>query len=176
MLLQNQINLIQLSLFLDSEKYLLIYTMSFLSIQLFKKLLYPFGLTCSLSPFLFIFFRLWTLFDLFLQFFSVKRSNNSLDFKITNNICPRCNIFNYFHHKNVFRPAWNIVFWKYVFIFWYSDNIPNSKVRIFIVNFFTRFNVFDLKSTGSILSVLWNVLLYLLTTSSNLSMIVKSLQ
>ena len=55
-----------------------------------KKLLYPFHLIYSLSTF----------FDLFYAIFFIKISNNFLAFKITNNLCPRNSVLNFFNYKN----------------------------------------------------------------------------
>ena len=65
----------------------------------------------------------------------------------------------FFNHKNLLIPIWSATFFKNVFIFWYSNVINN-------LNFPYNFNF---PSTGFILIVLWYVLLYLLTISSNLS-------
>ena len=46
-------------------KYRLLYTKSFLSIQLLNELSYPFSLTYKLSPFLLITFSILILLDLF---------------------------------------------------------------------------------------------------------------
>ena len=100
----------------------------------------------------------------YLQFILVKRSNIFFSFKMTNNICPRNSVFNFFSDKNFFRPIWNIAFCKNVFVFRYSNYITNFKFRILIISFLTRFNIcawFSL--TIFILIVLWYVLLYLLT-------------
>ena len=120
----------------------------------------------------------------FLQFFFVKRSNNFFTITITNNICPRHIVFNFFNHKIFLEQICNRTFCQKVFIFWYPNNITNFKFRIFIVQFFTRVNIcawfyfkrlrfncvmIDFTSRGSILIVSWHVLLYLVTISSNLS-------
>ena len=100
----------------------------------------------------------------YLQFILVKRSKIFFSFKMTNNICPRNSVFNFFNDKNFFRPIWNIAFCKNVSVFRYSNYITNFKFRILIISFLTRFNIcawFSL--TIFILIVLWYVLLYLLT-------------
>ena len=34
----------------------------------------------------------------------------AITIKITNNMCPRNSIFNFFNHKNFFRPIWSVIF------------------------------------------------------------------
>ena len=114
--------------------------MSFLSIQLLKELSYPFHLTYSLSPSLFITFStLNSFWFVFLQSFlwNVPTISSSLRLLIT---CPQQSIFYFFNHKSFLRPVWNTVFCQIVFIFSYSNNITNFKVRIFIIYFFNRVN------------------------------------
>ena len=72
----------------------------------------------------------------FLQFFFIKRSNNFFAFKINNNICPWHSIFNFSNHVILFRPIWKTAFCKNIFIYWYSNIIPNFKFRIFLIIFF----------------------------------------
>ena len=50
-------------------------------------------------------------------------------------------INNISNHKTFFRPIWSVTSCKNIFIFWYSDNIITFKLRIFIINFFTRGNI-----------------------------------
>ena len=108
-----------------SGKYWLIYTMSFLSIQLLKGLSHPFHWAFISSPFLFITF---SNLKSFWNVFFVKRSKKIFSFTVTNNVCPRHSIFfNSFSHKNVFTTIWNIAFCKNVFIFRYSNSIINFK-------------------------------------------------
>ena len=45
-----------------------------------------------------------------LLFFFIKRSNNFFTAKITNKICPRYSIFNFFNHKNLSWPIWSVTF------------------------------------------------------------------
>ena len=140
--------------------------MSFLSIQLLKDLSQPSHLTYTLLPFLFIIFSTLNSFRFFLCFFFIKRCNNFFPFKITNHISSRHSVFNFFNHKNVFRPIWNIAFGKVVFVFWHSQNITNFISLIYLLELIY---VFDFTSTGFILIVLWYVLLHLVTISFNLS-------
>ena len=105
---------------------------------------------------------------MFFQFFFVKCSNNFFPVKIICNICLRHSIFNFFNQKNFFRPIWSVTFCKNVFIFWYSKNITNFKFKIFI-SLLESICILDVTRIGVILILLWYVLLYLLTISSNLS-------
>ena len=106
----------------------------------------------------------------FLQFIFVKRSNNFFSFKITDKICARNSVFNFFNQKKFFRRIWYTPFCKNVFMFWHSNNITDFKFRFFIINFFTRFNIWIWAWFYIIryFIVLWYVLLYLPTISSNL--------
>ena len=52
-----------------------------------------------------------------LLFFFVKLSDNFFTVKMTNNICPRHSIFNFFNYKNFFRPIWNVSLCKKFFYF-----------------------------------------------------------
>ena len=105
----------------------------------------------------------------FLQFVFVKISS-LLRSLLTSVISQVHSIFKFFNHKNFFRPIWSVNICKNIFIFWYCNNITNFKFRIFtLTSLLESKNVFDLISTGFILIVLWYVLLYLLTISSNLS-------
>ena len=63
-------------------------------------------------------------------------SNNFFTIKIVNNICPWHSIFNFFNHKNVFRPNWSTSFTKNIFAFWYSYMITDFKFTTFIITFF----------------------------------------
>ena len=101
-----------------------------------------FQLKYSLSPFLFLTFStLNSFWFVFFQFFFVKSSRNYVAYNITDKICPRNSVFKLFNHKNLFRPIWNIAFWKNVFVFWYSNNITDFKFRNFIIKFLTRGNI-----------------------------------
>ena len=77
----------------------------------------------------------------FLQFVFVKCSNNIFFIKIINNIRPRHSIFNFFNHKNFFRPIWSVTFCKNIFIFWFSNIINSFKFWIFIISFFSIINI-----------------------------------
>ena len=68
----------------------------------------------------------------FLQFLFIKSSNNFIPVKIINKISPWDSIFNFFNQKMFFKPIWSVTFCKNIFIFWYSNNITNSKPRILI--------------------------------------------
>ena len=104
--------------------------------------MYPFHLTYNLSPFfLHYFFDSKLILICFLKFFFIKSSNKFFSIKIFNSISPQHNIFNFFNHKNFFRPFWSLMFCKNIFIFQYSNNIANFKFRIFIINFFTTVNI-----------------------------------
>ena len=110
-------------------KYSLIYTMSFLSIQLLNELSYPFDLTYNLLPFLCItFFKSKLFLICFLQFLFVTisfalRSLTTYD---------HCTVFvTFLIAKKFFRPIRNINFCKNIFIFWYS-NIISFKFRTFL--------------------------------------------
>ena len=61
----------------------------------------------------------------FLQFFFIKWSSNLFAIKDINNIYPWLGIFNFFNHKNLFRPIWSVTFYK---------NIPGAEEN------FTRSN------------------------------------
>ena len=124
------------------RKYSLIYTMSFLSIQILKELLYPFRSTHTLFPFLFITFSILNYFLIcFLQFFFITRSINFFSIKIINNMCLSHSIFNFFNYRNFFRPIRSVTLCKNVFIFGYPNYITNFKFRTFTINFFTRVNI-----------------------------------
>ena len=104
--------------YFGSGNYSLIYIYHvFLSTQLLKELTKPFDLTYSLSPFLLITFSTLSFLLFYLQFFFIKPSNDFFAFKITNHICPRHSIFNFFNYKNVFGPIWNMAFCKNILIF-----------------------------------------------------------
>ena len=100
-----------------------------------------------------------------------KTFNNFFSLKITNNVCPRHNIFRFFNHKFFFWQIWSVTCSKNIFIFWYSKIVTNFKFRSFIINFFTIVNMFDFTLKGLILIVLWSVLLHLLTILFTLSIL-----
>ena len=66
-------------------------------------------------------------------------------------------VFNFFNHKNIFRPIWSANFCRNILIFWYSDNMTNFSLRIYLGFIFLleSIHVFDFTSTGLILVVLW---------------------
>ena len=103
----------------------------------------------------------------FLQFIFIKSSNNLFSIKIINNICPRRSIFNFFNHKNFFRPIWSITFCKNIFMLWYSPILNWGSLSL--ISLLEPIYVFFFTSTSFILILLWYLLLYLLTASSNLS-------
>ena len=95
---------------------------------------FPFDLQL-VSFFLNYFFYTKFFFICLLQFFFIECSNNL----ITGLYDPWSNdpwdcIFNFFTHKNFFRPIWSIAFDKIVFVFLYCYIITNFKFRIFIFN------------------------------------------
>ena len=112
-------------------KYSLIYIFSFLSIQLLKELLWPFHVKYSSLSFHFYYFFNCKLFLIcFLQIICVKLSISFFTVKITNSICPRYSIFNFFNHKNFFWIIWNMAFCKNIFVFWYFYMVTNFRFRI----------------------------------------------
>ena len=76
-----------------------------------------------------------------LQFFYLKCFNNYFSIKVFYYICWWNSLFNFFNHKNFARPSWGIVFYKNVFIFWYSYVITNLKFRNFFIIFYTKINI-----------------------------------
>ena len=99
--------------------------------------MYPFYLTYSFSRFFLITFLILNSFWFgFCNSFFVKRSDNFLSIKVTNNIRPWHCIFNFFNHKKLFRSIC-----KSKFIFSYFSIIINFKFRISVINFFTRVNI-----------------------------------
>ena len=98
-----------------------------------------------------------------------KSFDNFFTIKIINNICPWHCIFNFFKYNN-FRPVWSISFCKNVFAFWYSYMITNFEFEsLSLISLPTLICILSLTSSDLILIVLWYVLFYLLTMSSNLS-------
>ena len=79
--------------------------------------------------------------------------------------------FNFFNVKNLFRLIWNVTFCKNVFLCFFILTISPilNLGSLSLISLIQRIYVFDFTSTGLILIVLWYVLLYLLTISSNLS-------
>ena len=95
-------------------------------------------------------------FVFFFQFFFVKLFKNFFVLKITNYVHVGRSVFNFFNHKNFFRPIWDIAFCKNVFIFWYSNNTTNlnlgsSSLMCSIESIY----LFDSTSTGFIFILLW---------------------
>ena len=120
---------------------------------------------------LYYFFNLKLFLTCFFQFIFVKRSYNFF---------PLRSLITYVH-GTVFstflitKPSSDQFgvcnLWQNILVFWYSNIITNFKFWIFIINFFTKVNIcvwFCIKRF--ILIVLWYMLLYLLTISSNLLM------
>ena len=131
-------------------------------------------MTYSLSSFSFcyFFYSKFCLIYLF-QFFFVKRSNNFFTIKIANDVSGTL-FFTFLNTKNLFRSIRNKIFFEnffeHFFIFWYSYMITNFKFSIFLIIFLSEsIYVLNFIFTSVILIVLWYVLLYLLTISSNLS-------
>ena len=104
----------------------------------------------------------------FFQFFFVKCPNSFFVFKIIHGICPQNNILTFCNHKNLFRPIWNKPIYKNVFIFCYIF-IFFDVGYFSLISLLESIYVLDFTSAGFILIVLWYVLLYLWTRSSNLS-------
>ena len=77
-------------------------------------------------------------------------------------------IFNFFNYKSFFWPIRSISFSKNIFALRNSNMITNLKFRITFIWFFIVFNK-KILCNGLILIVLWIVLLYLFTISSNTS-------
>ena len=98
-LLHNQINLIQL-LHLPHRK-------------IFTRLYYVLFINPTVYRiFSLLIFNYKLFLTSFLQFFYVKHSNNLSTIKLTNKICPQHSIFNFFNHKNFFRPIRSVTFCK----------------------------------------------------------------
>ena len=96
----------------------------------------------SLSPFLLITFSILNSFwFVFPQFFFIKCRNRFFSVKITNNICPRNSIINFFNIKNFFRSIWNLTFCKNVFMFWNFYMVTNIKFRIFFIVLVIEINI-----------------------------------
>ena len=83
----------------------------------------------------FITFILYYFFypNLFFAFLFYKTFQSFFSIKVLCYICLRYSIFNFFCHKNFFRPIWSVTFRKNIFIFWYSHMVTNFKFRIFII-------------------------------------------
>ena len=147
------------------------FILRFLSIQMLKKLSQLYHLTYSLSGIFFITFStLNSFWFVFLQLFFVKCSKNYFSFKISNNICPQDSVFNFFSHKYFFGLISNTAFLQKCFSILIFQQYHHFKFRIFISNLFTKVNKcawFYINRVHSI--VLWHVLFYLLTISSNSS-------
>ena len=85
--------------------------------------------------------------------------------------CPRHSIFNDFNHRNFFIPAWNVLYhfqhFEKIFLYFYFFTwSPILNLR-FLSFFSLPKSLHVLDSTSTL--VLWYVLLYSLTISSNLS-------
>ena len=105
--------------------------------------MYPFHLTYNLSPFsLHYFFNSKFSLISFLQFVFVKCFNTFFTLMSLITYVYGTVFFNFFNQKNFFRTIQTVTFCKNVFIFWNSNSITNLKFRIFIISFFTRFNIF----------------------------------
>ena len=132
-------------------------------------LTFPFNLE-FITFFLYYFFNCKFILICFLQFVFAKYFNKVFSIKIINEICLRYSIFNFFNHKNLFRPIWSVNFAKATL---YFDILKLSQIlslRFLLLTFLLEsINVFDLRSSGVALDVVWYVLLCLLTISSNLS-------
>ena len=111
------------------------------------------------------------------QFFFIKRPKYFPAFQFTikaiNDIHPWYCIFHFFNNKNFFWPVWSVTLCQNIFVLWYSYMMTNFKFRIsiFVFKYSTYRSKYglDLTSVALLLIVLWNMLLYLPTISSNLS-------
>ena len=120
-LLHNQINPIQLSLFLLRilvlENLNHLYYIFFIYRTVKRTIVsFPFNIQ-SIAFSLYYFFNSKLFLICFLQLFFIEHSSTFFALTITNNICPRYNVFNLFNHKKLFMPIRNIYFCKNVFIF-----------------------------------------------------------
>ena len=119
-----------------------------------------------MSSFLYNYFFYSKLFLVyFLQLLFLKFPNKFFTVKITNNMCTRNNIFNFFNQKIIFRITWNVTFWKNVFIFLQSFmltklDLRSSLLLLLLLLLSKSMYVIYFTSTESIL----NVLLYLWRT------------
>ena len=105
-----------------------------------------------------------------LQFFFIKTSSNFFPIQVTNNISPRNGISNFTNNKIFFLPIYSIYFSKNVFILSNSNVVTSFKFGIFFIKIYIVFSTESpITSIGFILIILWTVLLYLLTISSNTS-------
>ena len=100
-----------------------------------------------------------------LQFIFVKHSNNFFAFEINNNMLMfEDSIFNFFYHKNIFRPTCLVSFFAKMFL--YLDILTTSTIlnlgSLSSIYWLELIYMFDFSSTGFILIVLWYVLLCLL--------------
>ena len=116
---------------------ILLFIMPFFIYVAIKGIIVSFSFNIHLSPFFLSTFSTLNCF----WFVFVKYSNNFFAIRIINNICPQHSIFNFFNHKNIFRPIWSISFRKNIFICSYSNNISNFQFRIFFIIFLTRVKI-----------------------------------
>ena len=99
------------------------YTFFFVIVEslhcIYKRIIAAFIFNIQFISFSLYFFFNFKLFLIcFLQLFFIKRFNNFFSsVKITKNVCPWHNVFNFFNHKNYFRLICNIGFCKNVFMF-----------------------------------------------------------
>ena len=113
---------------------------------------FPFGIQ-FISYSLDYFLKSKLFFIFFLQFFFVKRSNNFFTVKITNNICSRHSILNFFNHKNFFWPIWYL-FEKMSLYFDILTWFATSKLGFSLLFALLKSKyVLDFTSAGSILIV-----------------------
>ena len=138
-------NLIQISLFLLKIlvlKNINSFILCHFYIFNFKRTIVSFPFNVQfIAIFLYYFLNSKLFLICFCNSFFIKRSNNFFSFNITDNICPWNSVFNFFLSKNFPRPIWNIAFCKKVILVWYPNYITNFKFNIFIINFFTKFNI-----------------------------------
>ena len=110
-------------------------------LQCLDQLGYSSNLTYNLLPFMLITFWILNFLICFLQFFFVERSNNFSAIKISNNLSPRHRMFDFFNHKEFFRPVWKVTFCKKIFVFWYFSMVKKSKFRAFFIFFSIKVNI-----------------------------------
>ena len=103
------------------------------------------------------------------MFFAIlfwKCSKNFFSIKITNKICPRHCIFNFFNLKNFFIPIWSVTFCQSILYFYIlTISLILNLGSLLLISLLEPMYLLDFTLAGFILIVLWYVLLYLLTIS-----------
>ena len=93
---------------------------------------------------------------------------------IINNKCPWKCVFNFFNHKNLFRPIWSVNFCKFFFLILdlYFDILTLQPILnlgpLLWISLLEPIYEFDFTSISFILIVLWYISFHLLTIPSNL--------